>query len=52
MKGGILYDGEVVLEGIMGNYLFKGNGGVIFFDVGNVLVVFDVVLKRKNIFVN
>ena len=52
LKGGTLHDGEVVLEGTMGNYLLKGNGGATLPDVGNVPVALDVVLKRKNIFVN
>ena len=47
-----MHDGEVVLEGTMGNYLLKGNGGATLPDVGNVPVALDVVLKRKNIFVN
>lgn len=38
--------------GIMGDYVFKGVGVVILFDIGNVLVLFDVVLKKNNIFVN
>lgn len=52
LKEGTLHDGEVVLEGTMGNYQLKGTGGATLPDVGKVPVAIDVVLKKKNIFVN
>ncbi|WP_334014071.1 translocation/assembly module TamB domain-containing protein [Alteromonas sp. S167] len=52
MADATLHEGALTLDGVMGDYVLKGNGAATLADIGKVPVSLDVVLKKNNIFVN
>lgn len=52
MDNATLKEGQLTLNGTMGDYILKGAGAATLPDIGNVPVSLDVVLKKNNIFVN